>query len=293
MDKKKNRLKKTELQTLRTFQKENPSQYFSHFKNKKFYLDYQKNIERIYTEYFKLPIKLFNNSEIIDLGAGTGDNTLHFSNWGAKCSLVEMNNLAINIAKKLFKKYAKNKTSHKFIKSSVFDFKSNKKYEFVKCTGVLSHTADKEKAFKKIAKLVKPGGFFIFGDQTKSGEFQNMLQRYAVFNLTDDDEEMVKICEYLFKNDIDRSQKAVPRTRRAIIFDRWIIQQQDDPTVKNIIEWASQSDMKLYSSFPSITSQLEGDSRHYKRKIDLNKFYNIFSLSELIWMSHTEQDEKY
>ena len=62
MDKKKNRLKKTELQTLRTFQKENPSQYFSHFKNKKFYLDYQKNIERIYTEYFKLPIKLFNNS---------------------------------------------------------------------------------------------------------------------------------------------------------------------------------------------------------------------------------------
>lgn len=287
------KIEKTESETLKTFQRENPSQYFSHSKKRSVYLNYSKMMEKIYTDDFKLPKKVFYNSEIIDFGAGTGDNTLHFANWGAKCTLVEMNSIAVKIAKKIFNKYAKNKNKHRFFHSSIFDFKGKKKYDIVKCTGVLSHTAAKEKAFAKIAQLVKPGGFLHFGDQTKSGEFQNMLQRHALYKFTQDPERMVEICEYLFKNDIDRSQKAVPRTRRAIIFDRWVIQQQDDPSIKEVMSWAKKFKLKLYSTFPPISNQLTGDSRYYQRKTDLNDFTNFFSISELIWMMHTDPDEKF
>ena len=41
---------------------------------------------------------------------------------------------------------------------------------------------------------------------------------------------MKRLLKYqtLFSEDIDRSAKAITRTREAIIFDRWTIQQQDD-----------------------------------------------------------------
>ena len=115
------KIKKTEEDTLKTFQKENPSQYFSHL-NKSAYLRYLKMVNRFYTEYLKLPPKIFDSTDIIDFGAGTGDNTLHLARWGANCTLVEMNHLALNIAKKLFLKYAKKSNKHKFILSSIFVF---------------------------------------------------------------------------------------------------------------------------------------------------------------------------
>ena len=61
-----------------------------------------------------------------------------------------------------------------------------------------------------------------------------MLQRYALYKYSKDDEEIVTNSEILFKNDIDRSEKAVGRTRREIIFDRWVIQSQDDPSVSEV-----------------------------------------------------------
>ena len=64
-----------------------------------------------------------------------------------------------------------------------------------------------------------------------------MLQRYALYKYSKDDEEIVTNSEILFKNDIDRSEKAVGRTRRELIFDRWVIQSQDDPSVSEVLKW--------------------------------------------------------
>ena len=59
-------------------------------------------------------------------------------------------------------------------------------------------------AFKKISSFLKPGGYLIFGDPNKAGGFQNMLQRYAVYNFSNSENDMIKVSEYLFKEDIDR-----------------------------------------------------------------------------------------
>ena len=282
---------KVEAETLSTFKQEIPSRYFSHL-NEKDYEKYIEYAEQIYRDHFKFPPKMFEGAELIDFGAGTGENTIYLANWGALCTLVEMNDKACAISKDVFSKYAKNTEKHIFICSSIFDFlpSDNKKYDIVHCRGVLSHTADKEYAFKKIAKFVKPGGFLIFGDPNKAGGFQNMLQRYAVYHFASTTDEMIDVCELLFHDDIDRSQKAVPRTRRAIIFDRWIIQCQDDPSVSEVIGWVKDCCLQIYSCYPPVLLPLIGDSIHHRPKFDPYLLHNLFSIAELTWMLQTDSD---
>lgn len=284
-------IKEVEAETLATFQEEIPSIYFSD-KGDAEYLRYVSNAEFVYRECLKFPPQMFNGADMIDFGSGTGENTIYLANWGANCTLVEMNKKAQDISKKVFKKYARDFKKHSFITVSIFDYEpdNGKRYDIVSCRGVLSHTAAKEEAFMKIAGLVKPKGYLIFGDPNKAGGFQNMLQRFAVYNFASTPDEMVDICEFLFKEDIDRSQLFVPRTRRAIIFDRWVIQNQDDPSIAEVMEWIKRSGMRIYSSYPPFMVSLRGDSAHHKPKLDEMSLSTFGVLAELVWLLHTEAD---
>jgi SAM-dependent methyltransferase len=248
----------------------------------------------MYRELFKFPLQMFRGAELIDFGAGTGENTVYLANWGAKCTLVEMNPQAQSISKDVFQKYTRNFNDHTFICSSIFDYNpaDGEQYDIVHCRGVLSHTSANEVAFQKIANLVKPGGFLIFGDPNKAGGFQNMLQRFAVYHFASTPDEMAEVSELLFKEDIDRSEKFIPRTRRAIIFDRWVIQSQDDPSVAEVMGWMNNSGLRVYSSYPSFTLPLLSDSVHHKPKFDSTLAANHGVLAELVWMLRTESDKE-
>ena len=192
------KIKDNEKSVLETFQKEIPSIYYSD-KSQKEFEEYKKNAEYKYRQLFKFPPKMFEGQKLIDFGAGTGENTVYLANWGAERTLVEMNDMAQKISKDVFKKYTDNFEKHKFIHSSIFDYDSPKdyeKYDIVHCRGVLSHTADKEGAFAKISKFLKPGGYLIFGDPNKAGGFQNMIQRYAVYTFADTWEKMIKVSDF-------------------------------------------------------------------------------------------------
>jgi 2-polyprenyl-3-methyl-5-hydroxy-6-metoxy-1,4-benzoquinol methylase len=286
--------KKTESETLATFQEEIPSMYFSHLGEKEF-KHYVGNAERIYRDHFKFPSKMFDGADLIDFGAGTGENTVYLANWGAKCTLVEMNELAQNVSKQVFSKFTKNPDDHSFVLSSIFDYEPEEKklYDIVHCRGVLSHTAAKEQAFEKISTYVKPGGYLIFGDPNKAGGFQNMLQRYAVYSYASTPDEMVDVSELLFKEDIDRSEKAIPRTRRAIIFDRWVIQSQDDPSVYEVASWVKKCGLKMYSFFPPVSVPVMGDSLHHQPSFDPFSLHEFFTIAELAWMMQTVSDEDF
>ena len=293
MDKSIEQIKITENETLKTFQEEIPSQYFSHLDDAEF-AKYSKRAEIFYRDLFKFPKEMFNGKSLIDFGAGTGENTIYLSNWGAKCTLVEMNYLSQNISKEVFSKYANKNHDTKFVLSSIFDYKPTEKilYDIVHSRGVLSHTAAKEKAFQHISSFLKPGGYLIFGDPNKSGGFQNMLQRYAVYKLSNNTEEMVNVCESLFKNDIDRSEKTLKRTRRAIIFDRWVIQSQDDPSIYEVFNWCKKANLKIYSTYPYVNSSLFGNSFLHLNQCDPYSFTNLFSIPELTWMMQTIEDQE-
>ena len=90
--------------------------------------------------------------------------------------------------------------------------------------------------------------------------FQNMLQRYAVYRFSKSEEDIIKVSEYLFKEDIDRSFKTIPRTRNEIIYDRWVIQSQDDPSFDEVCKWINDCGLKLYSTYPTNPNFFISDS---------------------------------
>ena len=155
------KISRVEQETLATFQEEIPSIYFSD-KSEAEFRAYSDNAAWMYRNLFKFPPKMFDGANLIDFGAGTGENTISLALWGADCTLVEMNPRALDIAHQVFGRHISFDGihgKHRFIQSSIFDYESPKKYDIVHCRGVLSHTADKEGAFKKIASFLKRGGF--------------------------------------------------------------------------------------------------------------------------------------
>lgn len=288
-----NKIKENEKSVLETFQEEIPSIYYSD-KTEKEYKQFKSNAEYMYRHLFKFPPEMFLGRKFIDFGAGTGENTVYLANWGAKCTLVEINDLAQKISKDIFRKYTNNYNEHRFILSSIFDYESPESYEtydIVHCRGVLSHTADKEDAFSKITKFLKPGGYLIFGDPNKSGGFQNMLQRFTIYNFASTWKEMVNISEKLFKNDIDRAQKYGNRTRRCIIFDRWVVQNQDDPTIKEVLEWFEKNNLILYSSYPSFILPFMSDSIFHVPKFTTESYKDMGTLTEALWLIYNKDDK--
>ena len=92
---------------------------------------------------------MFDGCSLIDFGAGTGENTVQFANWGAECTLVDVNDEACIIARGVFDKYAEDPEKHKIICSSVFKFAEDTKKDIVVTNGMIHHTDDNEGAFKK------------------------------------------------------------------------------------------------------------------------------------------------
>ena len=289
-----NKTKVNENSVLKTFQREIPSIYYSD-KSSKEYEIFKKNAEKYYRDALKFPKDLFKGKNLIDFGGGTGENSVYLAEWGAKCTLVEMNDKAQKISKEIFSKYTKNFQDHKFILSSIFEFDKPdlyNKFDIVHCRGVLSHTADNRKAFNIISKYLKPGGYLIYGDPNKAGGFQNMLQRLIVYNFAKNWEEMIRISEELFSDDIDRAVKFGNRTRNCIIFDRWVVECQNDPSVEDVLSWFKNNKLEFYSSQPKFTLPYCGDSQSHEPKFFIEKQgEKSHSISELLWMIHTNDDK--
>ena len=86
---------------LKTFQEEIPSVYFSD-KSKADYKKFADNAEYVYRDLFNFPKEMFANKKMLDFGGGTGEETVYLTNWGAQITHVEMNSMALDIAKKVF-----------------------------------------------------------------------------------------------------------------------------------------------------------------------------------------------
>lgn len=286
-----------EKQTLSTFKKEIPSQYFSHLKDKSEFFNHHNKITNLFRFGLMLPPEFFFGKKVIDLGSGTGDNSISLAKYGATMTLVEMNKDALEISKKVFLNFSPSFKKHSFINSSLYDINLNslrEKFDVSLSRGVFTHVGDKARAFKILASLAKPGGYVIYGDRNTYGGLQEMLQRYAIYYIIQKStkkkiilenvyEEIVSIAEILFSEDIDRSQKAIPRTRRAIIFDRWVIQQQDDPTVNEVLKFIETEGLEYVNSFPSINFFGKGTSSLSKIK-NLPALKEGGKINETLWM---------
>lgn len=134
-----------------------------------FYVQNIKNSNQI-LEYKDLHELLIKNKsfmsgklvkDIIEFGCGTGwlTNSLTYY-YDKNVKSIDFTEKAISVAKAVSNKLKK---SSNFKLANIFEYEDKKTYDLVISLGVLHHTFDCKKAFKKISKFVKSGGYIYVG----------------------------------------------------------------------------------------------------------------------------------
>ena len=281
-------LRKTEAAVLANYKKENPSVHFL-AESEQAFLERKRKREVLYRDSLKFPPKMFAEAELLDLGAGTGESTVFFGLWGADCTLVEINEDASERSRQIFERYLADRGRHRFVRSSLFDFEAEDRFDIVVSEGVVHHTADKRQAFDRTASFVKPGGFLILGVGNAAGCFQRALQRVILFRFAENDDEIEAVAERLFTEHIDRAARIGQRTRRAVIFDSFTNPKVDFPSAEEVLTWFAAQGLRLYSSWPPILPGRVGDSG-MGASCEATAFPMIGAPAEAAWLAHDRED---
>ena len=99
----------------------------------------------------------FRGKTVIELGCGTGINTLLMAKLGAKVAFLDKSREALDIVKKNAEMMG---VDAEYIKSDIFDFKGNGKFDFAHSEGVIEHFLPprRQKIIDIHAESVRSGG---------------------------------------------------------------------------------------------------------------------------------------
>ena len=232
----------------KVYSKQNPSVYIKNFLKKNRIKNLVENRKKFLLQ-LKLPQKVFEKSYLLDLGCGSGQNSIVYDFLGAKCTLVEFNRHSFQNTKKLFNVHANN--SFKVINKDIFKFKTKKKFDIVVLNGVAHHTFDPKKSIDLACKFLKRSGFIILGVSTHAGWFQRNLQRAILYTVSSTQEEIIKNAKNLFKNHLKRAKKFGLRTNNQVIYDTYVNPTFNCVSHNEVINIFKKNRINIYSSLNS------------------------------------------
>ena len=233
------------LNVNKVYKEQIPSSYFS-LPNKKNINQIVYNKKKFLIKKLKLLPKIFENSDLLDLGCGSGQNTINYDWAGAKCTLVDYDKHSTVMARNLFTKHAKN--NFRVINKDLFKFKSKKKFNVVISNGVAHHTSDSIKNIKLAISFLKKDGILILGLGETNGFFQRNLQRYILYSLSRDKNELIKLAKLFFSENLKRAKKYGGRTILEIIYDTYINPRIDTLSFQEIKKLFKKNKLDIYSS---------------------------------------------
>lgn len=274
------------------YSEQNPSFFIKNLDKK---LNITKLVDNRKNFLFKLKLteKNFQNVELLDLGCGSGQNTIVFDSLGANCTMVEYNKNSYNNAKKLFKYYSKNK--FKIVNEDLFKFKTKKKFDIVVSNGVAHHTFDVKKNIDLACKYVKKNGFIILGVCTPEGWFQRNLQRAILFEVSNNIDEIIKNAKILFANHLLKSKKYGLRTIKEIIFDTYVNPKINCISYKNIKKIFHKNSILNFSSLnyeKRLELFIDPNYDQQKQSVVKNKKIKEYNLSPIHEFSITNNKQK-
>lgn len=281
-------LQKTEIQVLKTFQRNNPSFYYK--TNKKNVNFLKKKIEDLFFYKLKFPLENFQDKKLLEFGCGSGQRSLIYNFWSKKSVHVDFDKKSILNAQNLFKRFS-NKKNFKFFESSINEFFHNEKFDIVLSEGVLHHHKNPYSQFKKCQKFLKKGGYFILGVANNAGCFQRMLARQSLYVFSKNQDEIIENAKILFSDFLKRSHKYSGRKIEDIIADIFIVPIWKPISIKEIESWFKKNNFKLFNSYPNFIKESYFADSHNLPSNNLNLKFSIFS--ELIWMTHRDKDKDF
>ena len=242
----------------KVYKEVNPSTYFSII-NKKNIKKLENQRKVLFHNKLNLPIELFKNKKLLDLGSGTGMYSIIYNLWGSDCTLVEYDKQSYKKSKEIFTKFQQKKSTNKFINKDIFKFRGKSLYDIVHCNGVLHHLVNKEQGIRLMSQNLKKGGIFILGTGTITGFFQRNLQRYLLYYISKDKEEIIKNAKKYFGEHLKRAAKGSGRSILAVIYDSYINNKIDTFNISDLFKLFKKNKIDFYSSFPQINNIVENE----------------------------------
>lgn len=125
--------------------------------------DFQVHLKRREQLYrmVGLPVCSFKNSEVLEIGPGSGYNTLCFFEWGSHVDLIEPNSKGREDIRELFAGRQINKNNWNLYDDTFEDYRSSKKYDIIIAEGFLHSINNKGFFFDKVKTLMDKGSVLV------------------------------------------------------------------------------------------------------------------------------------
>ena len=194
--------------------------------------DYSRHLlrrEKLYRQ-LGMPICMFKNINMAEIGPGGGYNTLCFLEWGAKVDLIEPNTTGVRDINKLFEEKRINKTQYKIFQIMVEDFIPTRKYDIIIAEGFLPCLNNKREIVDKIEDMLTENGVVVVTCMDEIGLFVEQLKRLVGNILVNDVtnyEDKVKRLVDIF----DPQLKMLQGVSRST--EDWVQDQLLCPTINN------------------------------------------------------------
>jgi len=164
--------------------------------------------------HLKIHLPHLKNKNILEFGCNGAENACLLSEYGANLYLVEPHKKIHKIIINNFNKIKKKNKLKLLSDNTLENFKTKKKFDVIIVEGFLNTLKKRDFYFKKISKLLNPGGLLIINYDDVYGGFFEYLKSYTLIklckklNIKSNSKESLNLAETLFKKEFDKLNKS-------------------------------------------------------------------------------------
>lgn len=148
-----------------------------------------------------IPEIAFRDAEILEVGPGSGYNTLAFFHWNCRhVDLVEANPAGIKDVQNLFKEQVIPNDRYSIYECFIEDYENeNKKYDIVIAEGFIQHIENQKEVLDKLTSLLNDKGIIVITCEDKISWFIELMKRLVGWAITQNIREYEEKVQYLTK----------------------------------------------------------------------------------------------
>ncbi len=221
--------------------------------------------------------------KILDAGCGTGELSLGLSDGKREILGIDINRKSLEIAKIRAEKFKIDKVKFKefnFVKEEL----PKNYYDFIFSIGVLHHTAEPEKNFKRLIKALKNGGYITVGIYNPYGSLKVRLIRGILKVLAGDNfEKKIEIYRRVFY----RRQLTI--TEKVAVADAFANPYRRYYSFEQLLKWFEKNNIQYLDSAPSVELSKNIELiRLVLKNLVLNKKMSLMSIWQNVLYKHGE-----
>ena len=239
----------------------------------------------------KLVPNYFNNKKVIEVGGGTGENSIFYALWGGDVTTIEPLEISCSRASKLFKSFDKDLT---VINKSLFEIDPVifKNFDIIIAEGVLHHTFDTIRALDIILKNMSVDSIIMIAIPEYHGWFKRYLQRELIRISSSNKEEILINSKKYFQEHLNNAVKYGLRSEESVIYDTFVNPQIRIEPLQKICDSFLSNNIYHISSYPSLENIFETQpwSKIKVNKFNYKYYFNFYKLLEKIWMCSGEEN---